>query len=296
MQILEQYGRTLGSLDRPILKARIRLLLDEIFVQVLYNNEIMPRYMISNFGRVWDCSRYCFLKQSPDKDGYARVSIKPDGNTKFKTVKTHRLMLMSFKPFDDAVNYNKYEVNHIDGNKSNNNINNLEWSTGLENTRHAWKNGLTNHYGENHPLSIYTDDKIHEFCKMIDSGMTNSQIADSLGITEKKNRARLMTTLSGIRLGKTHLPISSQYSFMNNVKKFQPSDWYIHLVCRILSDGNEYTLKEVCDMLNVPPEERLQFVNFVSALITGDTGLEISRMYGELKRPLNTRTKYDYLY
>ena len=50
-------------------------------------------------------------------------------------------------------NHNKYkEVNHIDGNKNNNNFNNLEWCSRKHNQQHAVKNGLIkNPKGENHP-------------------------------------------------------------------------------------------------------------------------------------------------
>lgn len=266
---------------------------NEIFVQVLYLNSIVPRYLISNFGRMWDMETYKFGRQSSDKDGYLRVNIKPDG-IKFKTVKVHRLMLMSFSPLNSLGDYDKLVVNHIDGNKTNNTIGNLEWVSNLQNTRHAWKTGLVGHYGENHPLSVYSDNQIHEICSMIDAGMNNSQITDYYNIHEKKERMKFMSTLSGIRLGKVHLNISSQYNFMNGSAKMRPQELFIHLICRFLSDGNTYTFRQLADILEIPNNERLQFVNLVSSIINGDTGLEISRLYGELKRPLKTDS--DYLY
>jgi hypothetical protein len=68
--------------------------------------------------------------------GYGRVSLYPSGKSLF----VHRLVLMSFRcmPKDMQV------CNHLDGNKRNNNVTNLEWTTAKENTRHAHATGLVN--------------------------------------------------------------------------------------------------------------------------------------------------------
>lgn len=62
-------------------------------------------------------------------------------NQKVKVKGAHRLVLETFKPTNNP----KLETNHIDGNKYNNNIDNLEWVTSKENKRHAFKNGLCDH-------------------------------------------------------------------------------------------------------------------------------------------------------
>ena len=69
-----------------------------------------------------------------NSDGYLCLRVKPCG----KIYKVHRLVAMAFIPNPD----NKPQVNHIDGNKTNNNISNLEWVTAKENVRHAWEHGL----------------------------------------------------------------------------------------------------------------------------------------------------------
>lgn len=56
----------------------------------------------------------------------------------YKTFKVHRLVAQVFLPNLE----NKEQVNHIDGNKENNNINNLEWCTQIENMTHSYKIGL----------------------------------------------------------------------------------------------------------------------------------------------------------
>lgn len=65
-------------------------------------------------------------------------TIKLTKNNNYKSFKIHRLIAIHFIPNPD----NKAEVNHIDGNKLNNDINNLEWATHLKNMRHAFSTGL----------------------------------------------------------------------------------------------------------------------------------------------------------
>ena len=68
---------------------------------------------------------------SPKKKRYAGVTLVKDGNPSYPNV--HRLVAEAFIPNPQ----NKSEVNHIDGNKQNNNIDNLEWATSSENKLHS---------------------------------------------------------------------------------------------------------------------------------------------------------------
>ena len=64
-------------------------------------------------------------------------------------------------------------VNHIDGNKLNNNYTNLEWCDDGYNTRHASATGLNPpHIGENNGRAVLTEDIVHEVCKAFEMGMT----------------------------------------------------------------------------------------------------------------------------
>lgn len=70
------------------------------------------------------------------KTGYERVKLSNNGSKKLVSV--HRLVAMAFLPNPE----NKATVNHKDGNKSNNHVDNLEWATTQENEKHAVDNGL----------------------------------------------------------------------------------------------------------------------------------------------------------
>ena len=89
------------------------------------------RYYVSSDGRVLGANG--LLKPVRGKDGYLRCNIAQDG--KFRLWLVHRLVAKAFIPNPD----NKPEVNHIDGDKANNNVSNLEWVTREENIRHAHK-------------------------------------------------------------------------------------------------------------------------------------------------------------
>lgn len=75
------------------------------------------------------------LKKSNNGSGYLRVGV---GHS--NPLYIHRLVAETYLNNDDPLN--KKEVNHIDGNKQNNNITNLEWCTKSENEKHAYKTGL----------------------------------------------------------------------------------------------------------------------------------------------------------
>ncbi len=83
--------------------------------------------------------------------GYLRVTLYKDGSRKNFLI--HRLIATHFIPNPE----NKPQVNHIDGNKINNNIDNLEWVTPSENTQHAYDTGLQGkQLGESNGGSILT--------------------------------------------------------------------------------------------------------------------------------------------
>lgn len=93
-------------------------------------------YIISTFGRVYNTKYERFLKACLNNSGYRTVNLYQDG---VKTsISIHRLVAETF-----LSNYlNKDWVNHIDGNKENNHVSNLEWATPSENRIHAYRTGL----------------------------------------------------------------------------------------------------------------------------------------------------------
>ena len=106
-------------------------------------------FLISKCGKVFSKRTHKFLKQTISKTGYYTIATRFGGRGgTAHCFKVHRLVA---ETFIDNVN-NKPYVNHIDGDKLNNTIDNLEWVTASENTQHAFdtglimvKNGIENH-------------------------------------------------------------------------------------------------------------------------------------------------------
>lgn len=121
-------------------------------------------YQISSFGRVYSFPKprakqiITFNKEKILKPtirkGYAEVGIVKDREPKIFRI--HRLVGMSFIENQ----FNKPEINHVDGIKLNNFYLNLEWVTRKENSDHAIKNGLCKYLGENHYLSKFKNSDI----------------------------------------------------------------------------------------------------------------------------------------
>lgn len=96
-------------------------------------------YEISENGIIRNKITNKILKGSYRKNsGYQTVSLIND-NKKAQTFFIHRLLMITFKPIKD---YENFDVDHIDCNKQNNNLDNLEWVTSKKNTHRAIKNGL----------------------------------------------------------------------------------------------------------------------------------------------------------
>lgn len=123
----------------------------EVFKKVIFRNEVSDVYEVSNLGRVRSVDRYNhftgrnqsgyyettqfikgrFLKPKKDRGGYLYVNLAYNG--KYKSVKIHRLVALAFinNPNNLPV------VNHIDENKTNNKVSNLEWVTIKDNNKYG---------------------------------------------------------------------------------------------------------------------------------------------------------------
>lgn len=93
-------------------------------------------YSSNNKYTQWRNNKIFHVKSRTDRNGYITVRLNINGIEKVKQL--HRLVAETFLPKIDGKDF----VNHKDGNKSNNDVSNLEWCTKSENTYHAYKTGL----------------------------------------------------------------------------------------------------------------------------------------------------------
>lgn len=135
------------------------------------------RYQVSNLGRIKSFGRNTpLIMKLKDIRGYKNV-ILFNGIYK-KTKQVHRLVAQSFIPNP----FNLPEVNHINGNKADNCVTNLEWISKSDNIKHAWKNGLKNQDGENNPNCVLTDDIVRNILLKGKYG-TYTQMSKDYGIS-----------------------------------------------------------------------------------------------------------------
>lgn len=111
-------------------------------------------YAVSDTGEVYSYKRSQRkgLSQSVNTSGYKKVLLSSHGAVSCALV--HRLVADTFIPNI----HNKKYVNHIDGDKQNNTVSNLEWCTQSENQQHAWNNGLQQRNGHERLIGQYTTD------------------------------------------------------------------------------------------------------------------------------------------
>ncbi|AUR92124.1 HNH nuclease [Vibrio phage 1.170.O._10N.261.52.C3] len=135
-------------------------------------------YFVDEEGNVYG-KRVQYLKQQLTKKGYKRVSVTID-KTKY-TLFIHRMVATVFIPNPE----NKPEVNHIDGDKTNNHVSNLEWMTTKENINHA-NTVLGKGVGETHSQATLTEIQVREVCEYIEQGYRTVDVQRITGIGLEK--------------------------------------------------------------------------------------------------------------
>lgn len=163
-------------------------------------------YEISTLGRVRNKHSGIVLKSKVKNSGYYYVILHVNGKRLTRYV--HRLVAETFLivRFEGEI-----WVNHKDGNKLNNERDNLEWVTPSYNTRHAILNNLTKNKGENSTLGKYSDDEIHRVCQLISNGVPTKEISEITGLSD--------THIRDLGHGKLRQDITSQYGFEDTSRK-----------------------------------------------------------------------------
>ena len=140
-------------------------------------------YEISNFGGVRSAIKRGnvykgrILKPKIINGGYHVVELRK--NKKSHSFLVHRLVLKAFV----GVCPDGKQINHKDGNKTNNNLENLEYVTASENVLHAFRIGLISHVGEKNGNSKLTKENIYEIRRLAADGCSQASIARRFGVT-----------------------------------------------------------------------------------------------------------------
>lgn len=164
-------------------------------------NDYEGKYLISKDGIIKSAKTGKIKALISDAKGYQRVGLC---NKYLKTHKVHRLVAINFIPNPD----NKPQVNHKDGNKKNNKVENLEWVTNAENSSHAYKTGLKGNVTQKQrdAAKLVLTGNTYSAIKIID--VSTGTVYDTVKNAAKANglkRPTLSNMLTGHRKNWTNL-------------------------------------------------------------------------------------------
>lgn len=178
------------SSDRHYTYTNYREFEDDVMAADIILNGVYTNYFICSDGRIFTKNLYNktntvmditpksnYLKRNKS---YRRINIYIPNN-KYAYGYAHRFVAEAFIPNPD----NKPCVNHIDGNKCNNDIHNLEWATFSENNQHAFDTKLhISPKGEDVVWSVLTNKQAHEIGRLLsENELTLGEIAARMGTT-----------------------------------------------------------------------------------------------------------------
>lgn len=229
-------------------------------------------YKISTYGQIMKKDGSGLKSQNLSENGYYRVCLHYKG--KVLNFSVHRLVALTFIPLPEKFIRKKLTaanlvVNHKDGKKTNNRVDNLEWVTVKGNMDHAKEHGLLGYMGENSHLAKMTNSTAEKCCKMLAKGKSFNEIAEKLGISRK--------TVIHIKYGETWTHISKKYTFPKNdqPKPNSIDPEVIHAICKMLDEGG-HSDPEIAGQFGVTRE-------YVRDIRLGKRQKKISQYYNFLK-------------
>lgn len=160
-----------------------------------------PMYLVNEKGDVLSKFTGKLLKPSKSARGYLVVNTRREDGVRSPT-NIHRMVAETFLPRVEG----KDHINHIDADKTNNRVSNLEWCTDAENKAHACSHKL-HLRGEDHSNSVLSEDMVREICCRISLGESYGEIAKAMPFELTRG------TFLNIRARRTWKHVSDEYEW-----------------------------------------------------------------------------------
>ncbi len=135
------------------------------------------RFEISQSGIIRNVKTKSIKSQYVSDTGYYMITISK--NNKSKPYRVHRLLANNFIENPKKLK----EVNHIDGNKLNNDLSNLEWVSHFGNMQHAFSTGLANNTGVKNGMAKLNESKVCEIKELLKQGISQYKIATKYNVS-----------------------------------------------------------------------------------------------------------------
>ncbi len=210
---------------------------DDIFKPIIIDG-VKTRYIIDRLGNIYNSENKKPLIPQLSSGGYYRVQLRI--NNVSKSYAIHRLVAYAFisNPF------NKPDINHIDGIKSHNYVENLEWVTKSENSLHAYRTGLNSNAGEINPKAKLTEQDVISIWN--DINMNNDSF---INIGKKYGVSK--ATISHIYKGDTWKELYNIYHRKNDdTRQYKYSDDDIKKARQLISE-NKISMKEISKITKI---------------------------------------------
>lgn len=172
-------------------------------IPLVYKQVKPGLYFIEENGQIYSKAKKGYITPSYDKDGYLQVLLQKNegGRNNRVCYRVATLVIYSFIG-PPPENLKDPTINHIDGDKTNNNYTNLEWIERSVNSKIRFITAKEEHNG----AAKLSCSEVHQICQLLaDTDLTVQEIGDKLNVSK--------STISNILSGKNWVSISDQYDF-----------------------------------------------------------------------------------